>query len=121
MPDKESAVAKLLKKQAEEAKDYKCEYDVERIQRLVLSAHYMRDYPATTALASSLTRELTAMSLKQAEADAKEKEEWAKELAEARAADAKMYEEEAKGEKKETDEENGQKTYPSVAPSAPRR
>src|SRR6516164_4896164 len=101
MPDKESAVAKLLKKQAEEAKDYKCEYDVERIQRLILSAHYMRDYPATTALASSLTRELTAMSLKQAEADAKEKEEWAKELAEARAADAraadaKMYEEEAK-------------------------
>jgi len=123
MPDdkpRESAVAKLLKTKAEEDKHYKCEHDVERVQRLILSAHYMRDYPATSALASSLTRELTAMSLEQAEVDMKEKEEFAKKLAEAKAADAKMYAEEntPKGEKKEEDEE---KAYPSIAPSAPRR
>jgi hypothetical protein len=122
MPDdkpRESAVAKLLKAKAEEDKHYKCEHDVERVQRLILSAHYMRDYPATSALASSLTRELTAMSLEQAEVDAKDKEEFAKRLAEAQAADAKAYAEDS-GEKKE-EEGSQQASYPSVAPSAPRR
>lgn len=122
----ESAVAKLNKDLAEKEKGYKTTHDVERVQRLISAAHLMRDYPRVAALANSLTRELHALSLKQEELDAAEKEELAKAMAEARAADDKMYAEQ--NAPKEV-EENPPKTegnpenpgHPTSAPHAPRR
>lgn len=94
MADKESAQLKHYKAAQEKAKAYKTSHDVERVHHLIGAAHLMRDYPAASALQNSLVRELVALSLKQAELDAKEKEEDEKALAEAKAADAKPVEEE---------------------------
>jgi len=119
MPE-ESAIAKLIKARVEKAKTYKTTHDVARALALAHLGHLLHDYPAHAALAASVSRELTSMNAKQAELDAEEKEEDAKELAEAQAADAKMYSAQNEPEKKE--EEDSQKaSYPSVAPSAPRR
>jgi hypothetical protein len=53
--------------------DYKCPHDVERVYHLILAAHYMRDYPATSALAASIVRELSSINAKQMELDSEEK------------------------------------------------
>jgi hypothetical protein len=51
------------------ANDYKAEEDVARVFHLMSSAHLMRDYPQTSALAASFLRELAAMNIRQAERD----------------------------------------------------
>ena len=103
----DSAVVKLQKDRAEKEKSYKCTHDIERVHHLILSAFYMRDFPATSALAASMVRELSGMNLKQIELDAKEKEDLEKAYAEALASDSKAQE--------------AANTSPLSAPSAPRR
>ena len=110
----ESAQAKLAKEESEKAKNYKCPHDVERVDHLISAAHLMRDYIAVNALAASIVRELRVINLKQEELDANDNEERAKKLAEAKAADEKMY-----AEQNEPKEANS--TTPHVAPSVPRR
>ena len=109
----ETAVSKLYKARAEKAKAYKTAHDVTRALALAHLGHLLRDYPAAAALAASVSRELTSMNAKQEELDAEEKVANEKEWNEAKAADAKQNE--PKKEEAETE------TYPSVAPSAPRR
>jgi hypothetical protein len=50
--------------------DYKAPEDVARVYHLMSSAHLMRDYPQTAALAASFLRELASMNARQAERDA---------------------------------------------------
>jgi hypothetical protein len=56
------------------ASDYKAEEDVARVFHLMSSAHLMRDYPQTSALAASFLRELASMNARQAERDQAKKE-----------------------------------------------
>lgn len=99
---KESAVAKVREKRAKEAKEYKSSHDVERVHHLIAAASLIRDWPAAASLAASLSRELVALNMKQADLDAKEKEEHDKELNEAWAADTKATTEENKSEETES-------------------
>jgi hypothetical protein len=92
---RESALAKLMKDRAEKAKVYKVSHDVDRALNLAHLGHLLRDYPAVSALAAAVVRELVAMNTKQAELDTKEKEEAEKELAAAQAEDSKASVEEA--------------------------
>ena len=85
---KESAVAKHLHDKAEKEKNHKSKHDVERLHHIMAALTAMRDYPQSAPIASDLGKEIRALSLKQAEADAKETEEENKALSEARAADA---------------------------------
>ena len=53
--------------------EYKAPEDVARVFHLMSSAHLMRDYPQTAALAASFMRELAAMNERQAQRDAEAK------------------------------------------------
>ena len=88
-----SAVAQLREKHAKAAKEYKCDHDVERVHHLIAAAALMRDWPASSALAAAITRELAGLSAKQADLDAEEKEELDKEMAKAVESDRKANEE----------------------------
>jgi hypothetical protein len=91
----ESAVTKHFKERAEKAKNHKTKHDVERLHHLMAALTFMRDYPQSAPIAADLGKEVQALSIKQAEEDAKAGQEDQKELAEARAADAKGSAEEA--------------------------
>ena len=90
----ESRVAQLLKKRLEKAKSYKAEFDVERAKDLLQVADLIRDFPGQAALAAAAGRELAGMNMKQTEQDLDDKEEADKEMAAARAADARGSEDE---------------------------
>ena len=105
MAEKQSAVAKHYHDKAEKEKGYKSRHDVERIHHITAALFYMRDYPQNATLAADLGKEIRAMTMKQAEQDAKDAEEEQKSLAEAQAADAKAVE--------------SQSSPPPRAPSAP--
>ena len=92
MAEKQSAMARLREKLAEKAKSYKTSQDVERLHHLSQALVNLRDHTAAAPIAASLAKELSALSAKQTEADAKEKEETDKEVAEAQAADSKSAE-----------------------------
>lgn len=109
-----SAIAKLREKRAREAKEYKTTHDPQRVHHLIAAASLIRDWPAASALAASLSKELAALNLKQMELDEKEKEEQQKETAEAMAADAKA------GNGKESPHVEEDES-PLRAPSVPRR
>ena len=81
---------------AQDPKTYKAEEDPERAFYLMSFLNIARDFPRTASLASSFSRELHAMSLRQADRDEKEN---AANLKEAAAAAAK-----AAAETSESDE-----------------
>jgi hypothetical protein len=88
------AVLKLLKDREDRKKEFKCEFDVERVRTLANAAHLLKDFPTSvsSALIASITAELTAINLKQAEAMSKEMEKQTSEMQEAMASDAKVVE-----------------------------
>jgi hypothetical protein len=105
MAERQSAVMKHFHDKAEKEKNYKSKHDVDRIHHIAAALFYMRDYPQNATLAADLGKEIKAMTMKQAEQDAKDAEEEQKSLAEAQAADAKAVE--------------SQSSPPPRAPSAP--
>lgn len=109
MAEKESAVAKWQRTQAEKARAFKVTHDVERVHHLIAAAHLMRDYPPTTSLASALNRELAALSLTQADLDAEEKAENEKTYIAAVAADAPAPEPESPKASKATQADNAKR------------
>lgn len=90
-------------------KTYKAEEDAERAFYLISFCNVAKDYLATQALAASFMKELTAMNLRQAERDTKEREAAMREAQHM----ASMAEDEEK-KKSEAD-------FPTRAPSVPRR
>src|SRR6516162_6117795 len=95
MAERQSAVAKHYHDKAEKEKGYKSKHDVERIHQIAAALFYMRDYPQNATLASDLGKEIRAMTMKQAEQDAKDAAEEAKALATAVEQDTKASAEEA--------------------------
>src|SRR5215469_9805785 len=91
-------VQKLAEEDMEDAKKYKSPVDAERVSKLVKAVDGLAGFPRLSHIMGSLSRELSALELKQEDTDAEEAGAESKQRLEAHSQDAKAAKEAAEKE-----------------------